>query len=32
MVVSEKASIIGKPEIVFTENKEPDNPSTTENS
>jgi hypothetical protein len=32
IVSSEKISIKGKPEIVFTENKEPDNPSVTENN
>jgi hypothetical protein len=32
IVSSEKISIKGKPEIVFTENKEPDSPSVTENN
>jgi hypothetical protein len=31
-VLSEKTSITGTPEIVFTENKDPDKPSTTENN
>ena len=32
IVSSENTSINGKPEIVFTENKEPDNPSVTVNN